>query len=238
MARPIFRGDRAQSQRANVGPVGKLRLGQHLRPGKNGRTREQRRHVASAIDRRDMESVGEPVAGQRTGERDHVPAIDQPAAETALGLGKQVEVDARIVLVKPRGHLVFGFFDRHPVDVVDLFADVIVVIAIGAAGKGKIISRDIERRARIADRADGHPVGKARHMIRRRERVRIALLQHHPADIFERLAAVVLEAGSSDEHDAGLAARIFLHTDDLGYRVQRIAGIDRGQKVAGNTGVA
>jgi len=37
-----------------------------------------------------------------------VPAIDQPAAEAALGLDELVEMDARGVLIEPRRDLVLG----------------------------------------------------------------------------------------------------------------------------------
>ena len=61
----------------------------------------------------------------------------------------------------------------------------------------------------------------------------IALSHHHPADIFEHLAAVLPAAGRAHEHDAGLAAGILLETDHLGHRVEGIAGIDRREHPEG-----
>src|SRR5215213_7739365 len=54
-------GNRAQAQRADVRVAWKLRLVQHLCPGEHRRTSEERRHVATAIDRRDVKRVREPV---------------------------------------------------------------------------------------------------------------------------------------------------------------------------------
>src|ERR1700735_3751719 len=94
-----------------------------------------------------MESVGKPVEGQRTGDRDDVAAIDQALAEAALLGAVLVEVDARGVLIKPGRDLMLGFFDRVAVDVIDLLADLIVLEVIIATGEREIVSRYVERRA-------------------------------------------------------------------------------------------
>src|SRR5205085_12094111 len=65
-------------------------------------------YVAPAVDRRDVERVGEAVEGERAGERDHVPAVDQPLAEAALRFGELVEVHARRILVEPGGERMLG----------------------------------------------------------------------------------------------------------------------------------
>src|SRR5215213_6376026 len=107
----ILRGNRAQAQRTDIGAARKLRLRQYLRPGEHCRAGKQRRDVASAVDRRDVEGIRKPVERERARERNDVPAIDQTAAETVLALGELVEVNARGVLVKPRRYLVLGFLD-------------------------------------------------------------------------------------------------------------------------------
>ena len=50
-------------------------------------------------------------------------AIDDASAEAALRLHMLVEMDARIVLVKPRRGHVTGFLDRHAVDMIDALAE-------------------------------------------------------------------------------------------------------------------
>ena len=82
-----------------------------------------------------MEGVGEAVEGQRAGERDHVPAVDQPPAETALAFGELVEMNARGVLIEPGRDLVLGLLDGDAVDVIDALADLIIPEAIRAAGQ-------------------------------------------------------------------------------------------------------
>jgi hypothetical protein len=60
----------------------------------------------------------------------------------------------------------------------------------------------------------------------------VALVHHHPAHIFEHLAAVGLAAGRAHEHDAGLAIGILLEPDHLGDRADGVARIDRRQEPA------
>ena len=71
-------------------------------------------------------AIGKAVEAQRAGEREGVPAIDQPPVETALCGGKLVEMDPGGVLVEPRRDLVFGFLNGDAVDVVDALADLVV----------------------------------------------------------------------------------------------------------------
>ena len=58
-------------------------------------------------------------------------AIDQAAAEPPLPLRKLVEVNPRGILVEPRRKLMLGFFDRHPVDMVDPLARLVIAPAVG-----------------------------------------------------------------------------------------------------------
>src|SRR5262249_46885614 len=70
-------------------------------------------------------------------------------------------------------------------------------------------------------------------MITRRRRRLVALSHHDPAYVFEHLAAVRLATGRAHEDDAGLAARILLEPDDLGFGIESVAGIDRRENAAG-----
>ena len=129
-ARFVLGGDGAQPQRADVGAAGQCGAGQHLGPGKHRVAGKQRRHMPPAVDCRDMKGIGQAVEGQRPRQRDDMPAIDQPAAEASFGLGEQVEMDPGIVLIEPGGDLMLRLLDRHPVDMIDLFADAIIGEAV------------------------------------------------------------------------------------------------------------
>ena len=93
-----------------------------LAPGKNGVAGEERRDMPAAVDRRDMESVGEAVEAQGASERNDVAAIDQAAPETPLPLGELVEMHLGGILIEPGRGLVLSLLDRDPVDMIDPFA--------------------------------------------------------------------------------------------------------------------
>ena len=59
--------------------------------------------VMHAVNGGDMEGVGEAVEGEGAGERDHVPAVDQPPAEAAHAFGVLVEMNTRRVLIEAAG---------------------------------------------------------------------------------------------------------------------------------------
>jgi hypothetical protein len=80
-----------------------------------------------------MKCVVQPVERQRTRHRNHDTTIDDAFAETAFRLRVLVEMHFGRILVQTGRHLVLGFFDRHAVDMVDLFADFIIAPAIGTA---------------------------------------------------------------------------------------------------------
>src|SRR5258708_25682575 len=94
-----------------------------------------------------MERVSEAVEGQCAGERDHVPAMDQPATEPRLSLGELVKVNPRRVLVKAGRKLVLCFFHRRAIDVIDALARCIVAESLGAAGKSMIVGGAANGRA-------------------------------------------------------------------------------------------
>src|SRR5712672_1715611 len=98
-----------------------------------------------------MKSVGEPIEGQRPRERNHMAAINQPAAEAALALGELLEVKASGVLIEPGRDLVFGLLDRHAVAMIDLLAGLIVGIAPCASGERIIVSLGLQLRHGAAE---------------------------------------------------------------------------------------
>jgi hypothetical protein len=104
-----------------------------FRPGVDRIAGKGRGDVPAAIDRRDAESVGQPVEGKRARQADDVTAVDDPAAEAPGLFGLLVEVHAGGVLVEAGGHHVFTFFDGHAVNVIDAFADLVVVPQVRAA---------------------------------------------------------------------------------------------------------
>ena len=183
--------------------------------------------MPATVDGRNVKSIGNPVEGERTGEGDHVPTIDQPTTEPALRCRKLVEMDARSVLIETGCDLVLRLFDGDAIDVVDLFADGVVAESRGTAGEREVVGGDVDARAGITERARHHCFRQARDMIASDWRCLIALSHHDPAHVLEHLCAVRLATGRAHEHDAGLAARIFLQPDHLGLGVQRVARIDR-----------
>ncbi len=207
-------------------------FGEHFGPREDGAAGEQRRDMAAAIDGGDVERVGEPVEGKRAGDRDHMPAINQPAAEAPLLGSVQVEMNARGVLIEPGRGLMFGFLDCDPDHVIDALADLVVAEAMRAAGERKVVSRNVERRAGFAQNFRIEYGGQARYVIAGRRCGLVAFLHHHPADVFKHGGAVLIGAGGAHINDPGLTARILFEPDDLGERAQRIARINRCAEVA------
>ncbi len=96
--------------------------------------------MAAAVDGGDVEGIGEAVERQRARERNHVAAIDQPVAEPALLGAEQIEMDARRVLIEPGRDHMLGFFDGDAVDMIDALADLIIAVAILAAGQRHVVA--------------------------------------------------------------------------------------------------
>src|ERR1700722_8943 len=110
--------DCAHSERADVIAVRQLRRLDNFTPREHRVAGEERRDMPAAIDRRDMEGVGEAVEPQGSSERDHMPAIDEPPPEAPLPLAKLVEMHLGGVLIEAGRRLVFGLFDGHTVDMI------------------------------------------------------------------------------------------------------------------------
>src|SRR5687767_5210792 len=109
--------------------------------------------MATAVDGRDMEGIAQAVEGQRACKRDDDAAIDEAAAEAALPLRVLVEMYPRRVLVEAGGHLMLGLFERHPIDMIDPVADLIVAPQIRRACEPPIIGCARERRYGCAEGA-------------------------------------------------------------------------------------
>ena len=185
MACPCVATMRTRSAPTSSRP-GSSALVQHFAPGIDRAAREQRRDVPAAIDRRDMEGVGEAIEGQRAGQRDHVPAIDQPPAEAAAGLRELVEMHLGGVLVEPGGQLCSASSTVMPSTWSMRLADGVVVPAVRPAGERRSHRRRRRSRGR---RRPAHPAPPTRGSVgtcsSRDQRARIALAHHHPADIVE-----------------------------------------------------
>src|SRR5579884_1284804 len=97
-----------------------------------------------AVDGGYVKGVGKPVERQSARKRDGMAAVDQALAESPLAFLEMVEMDARVVLIEPGRHRVFGFFDGDAVQVVDLVAGLVIAAAARAAGKHGVISRSVD----------------------------------------------------------------------------------------------
>src|SRR5215472_18841758 len=115
-----------------------------------------------AVDRGDMERVGEAVERERPRERNDVAAVDEAPTEAALALGELIEMNPCRVLIKPRRDLMLRLLDRHAVAVVDFLADRIVVPAVRPARERQIIGGGVDPRASGAERVRREGGGKLR----------------------------------------------------------------------------
>src|SRR5262249_55966760 len=125
-ARTIFGRNRPDTQRANVTAARQVGARDYFRPCKHSVTGEQRRHVASTVDPSNVKRVTETVERQRARKRNRVATIDQSPAEAAFAFVELIEMNARRVLIKPRGNLVLGLLDGDAVNVVDFFSDLVI----------------------------------------------------------------------------------------------------------------
>src|ERR1700722_10687899 len=127
--------NRPQPEGANIIAVRQRRGLENLAPGEHSVAGEQRRDMSAAIDRRDMEGVGEAIETERPGERDHMSTVDKPPPEAPLSLAELVEVHLGGVLIEPGRRLVLSFFDGDAVDMVYALAGAIVFEPIGRAAE-------------------------------------------------------------------------------------------------------
>src|SRR6202040_3046814 len=112
--------DEAQAQHADILAMRERLLVEDLAPREHRVAGEERVDVPPAIDRRDRERVRQAIERNRPRQAYHMAAIDEPAAEAALAFDELIEMHSRRVLIEPRRHHVFGFFDCNAVAMVDL----------------------------------------------------------------------------------------------------------------------
>ena len=102
--------------------------------------------MPAPVDRRDVEGVGEAVETQRAGERDDMPAIDEPAPEAPLPLAELVEMHLGGVLIEPGRRLVLRLLDGDAVDMIDPLAGAIVLEPMRRAAELLVERRAIDAR--------------------------------------------------------------------------------------------
>ena len=191
-ARAVLGRDRAHSERANVIAVGQRRGLDNFAPGEHSIAGEERRDMPAAIDRRDMEGVGEAVETQRPSERDHMPAIDEPPPEAPLPLAELVEMHLGGVLIEPGRRLVLGLFDGDAVDMIDPLAGAIVLEPVRRSAELRVERGAVDRRTSCAETFDGDRLGQFGNMGLGRGGAHVALSNHHPAHVVDdRLAALI-----------------------------------------------
>src|ERR1700722_12830339 len=189
--------------------------------------------MAPAVDRGDVKGVGEAIEAQRARKRNDVPAIDQPASETALALAELIEMDLGAVLKQARRDLMLGLLDGDAVDVVDLLADGIIAPAMRRTGERKIITRAVDDGTGAAETVGWQRLGELGHDRGGRGRSRVPFAHHHPADVIDDFGAMLIEAARARIDDSAFAIGIFLEPDDFRGSRQRIAGIDGRKEAAG-----
>ena len=181
--------------------------------------------MPAAVDRRDMEGVGEAVEAERAGERDHMPAVDEPPAEAPLPLAELVEMHFRGVLVEPGRRLVLGLFDGDAVDMIDPFAGAIVLEPMRRSAELPVERGAVDRRTGCAEIGRRRP---PRGAWERGSQARAALasrfLHHHPADIIDNRLAALIEPLRAHIDDAALPVRVLLEPDHLRNGGERVAG--------------
>src|SRR5580692_10955769 len=89
-ARPVLGRDRAHPERANVVTAGQRRSLDDFAPREHSIASEERRDMPAAVDRRDMEGVGEAVETQGASVRDHMAPIDEAPPEAPLALAELI----------------------------------------------------------------------------------------------------------------------------------------------------
>src|SRR5277367_6809872 len=134
-ASAVLGRDRAKSERADIIAVRQRRGLDNFAPREHRIAGEERRDMSAAVDRRNMEGVGEAVETQGASERDHMPTVDEPPPEAPLPLAELVEMHLGGVLIQPGRRLVFGLFDGDAVDMIDALAGAIVLEPIGRSAE-------------------------------------------------------------------------------------------------------
>ena len=97
-------------------------------------------------------------------------------------------MDARGVLIEPRRDHVLGFFHRDAVDVVDLFAGLVVAEAMRAAGEHGVVIGVVEIGQAAPSCAELDAFGRSGTISSGAGAFLVALAHHDPAHIVEHRA--------------------------------------------------
>ena len=149
--------------------------------------------------------------------------------ELRLLLEHLVEVDAGVVLVETRRHLVLGVLHRQPLRVDDALARLVVLPEGLPAGRDRVEAREVELR-RHEEVLGADLRGQLGRVVGAGVRAGVALVDHRPAvELEDRLVALVVAAGVHPD-DADVRARRLAAADDLGLGMERVAGEDGRQE--------
>ncbi len=122
----------------------------------------------------------------------------------------------------------FGLFDGHAIDMVDLFTDLIVAPAVRLAREGEIVVGEIQPlrhhqliRGQCLWQIGDHGFGRGG--------IQIAFAHHHPAHIFQHGFIPLVHPGGAHIDHTGFAVGVLFEADHFGLAAQGVAGPDRGQ---------
>src|SRR5271166_425791 len=118
-----------------------------------------------------------------------------------------IEVHSCRVLIQSGCHHMLGLFDCHAVEVIDSFADPVVLPQMRAAGKGRVVALYVQivRRYKLAY-ADC--IRQLWYYSLGCERVQVVLTHHHPADVIDNHLASLISAYRAHVEDARLAVLV------------------------------
>src|SRR5215207_8269804 len=158
-------------------------------------------------------------------------AIDDAPPEAPGLFLERIIMDARHIVIKPRGRHMLRLFDGDAIDMVDFFVDSIIIKPIGAARCGKVPTLAVDARARITKISGRYQLGEGWNN-RRAASLSFTLSHHDPANIVEHRRIMLVEGPAAHVNGAGLAGGMFLEPNHLRFRAQRIARRNWHQKPA------
>src|ERR1700730_3963065 len=145
-----------------------------------------------------MEGVSKAVEGQCPGERNDMPTVDEPALVAALFGDELVKMNARRVLVEPRGDLMLGFLNGHTLEMVDPFSRLVVVKEVPTTSELEVVGRQIDHRAGRPQRVGRDRLRQRGNQLCGRWRGALAFSHHDPADELQCFGAVLSKTGGAD----------------------------------------
>src|ERR1700720_1834539 len=143
-----------------------------------------------------------------------------------------VEMNLRGVLVKACRELMLGLLDRHPVEMIDLLAHLVVSPAIRTARKCRVISSTVEVRQSSPKGGGFDHLFQLWHMRRVGGGCFVAFANHDPAHIVQYWRAVLIDARRANIDHAALLIGVLTQPDHFRRRGQRISWKHRLYKTA------